>query len=134
MCIRDSSYTWEVVPTQIEDKYEVELVMKFETNVPVPVVIMEMPTDMPQLVNNETYPFLITLTNKGLITAKDVQINLPQNDPEYEFVYNFPKMYLLAQQAIQVPVVMKLRSGMKSATAAESTGTCSCLLYTSRCV
>ncbi|MFN8133959.1 MAG: hypothetical protein U0Z17_01540 [Bacteroidales bacterium] len=48
---------------------------------------------MPQLVNNETYPFLITLTNKGLITAKDVQINLPQNDPEYEFVYNFPKKW-----------------------------------------
>ena len=124
------SYTWEVVPTQIEDKYEVELVMKFETNVPVPVVIMEMPTEMPQLVNNETYPFLITLTNKGLITAKDVQINLPQNDPEYEFVYNFPKMDLLAQQAIQVPVVMKLRSGMKSATAAESTGPCSDFSFT----
>jgi len=124
------SYTWEVVPTQIEDKYEVELVMKFETNVPVPVVIMEMPTDMPQLVNNETYPFLITLTNKGLITAKDVQINLPQNDPEYEFVFNFPKMDLLAQQAIQVPVVMKLRTGMKSATAAESTGPCSDFSFT----
>ena len=41
------SYTWEVVPTEIEDNYEVQLVMKFETNVPVPVVVMEMPTNMP---------------------------------------------------------------------------------------
>ena len=35
------TYTWEVVPTTIEDHYEVELVMKYETNVPVPVVIVE---------------------------------------------------------------------------------------------
>ena len=115
------TYTWEVVPTQIEDKYEVQLIMKFETNVPVPVVIVEMPKDMPQLFNDETYPFLVTMTNKGLITAKDVQITFPQNDPEYEFVTNFTKMDLLAQQAIQVPVVMKLRAGLKSANMTQST-------------
>ena len=118
------TYTWEVVPTEIEDNYEVVLVLKYETNVPVPVVIMEMPTDMPQLYNDETFPFMITLTNKGLITAKDVQITLPQNDPEYVFITNFAKMDLLAQQAIQVPVVMKLRSALKSASAIESTGPC----------
>ncbi|MDP2336788.1 MAG: CARDB domain-containing protein [Bacteroidota bacterium] len=115
------TYTWEVVPTEIEDKYEVQLIMKFETNVPAPVVIMEMPTEMPQLFNDQTFPFMVTLTNKGLITAKDVQLNLPQNDPEYEFVTNFTKLDLLAQQAIQVPVVMKLRSSTKSASTIQST-------------
>ncbi len=127
------TYTWEVVPTQIEDHYEVQLVMKFETNVPEPVVVMEMPTDMPQLFNDETYPFMITLTNKGLITAKDVQITLPQNDPEYEFVTNFTKMDLLAQQAVQVPVVMKIRAGLKSANTAQSiasTGPCTDFAFT----
>ena len=127
------TYTWEVVPTEIEDKYEVQLIMKFETNVPAPVVIMEMPTEMPQLFNDQTYPFMVTLTNKGLITAQDVQLNLPQNDPEYEFVTNFTKMNLLAQQAIQVPVVMKLRAGTKSASTIQSTassGPCTDFAFT----
>lgn len=127
------TYTWEVVPTEIEDHYEVQLVMKFETNVPAPVVIMEMPTEMPQLFNDQTFPFMITLTNKGLITAQDVQITLPQNDPEYEFVTNFNKMDLLAQQAIQVPVVMKLRSSIKSASTVQSTastGPCTDFAFT----
>ncbi|MEI8115396.1 MAG: carboxypeptidase-like regulatory domain-containing protein, partial [Bacteroidia bacterium] len=127
------TYTWEVVPTQIQDSYEVQLVMKFETNVPAPVVIMEMPTVMPQLFNDQTFPFMVTLTNKGLITAQDVQLNLPQNDPEYEFVTNFTKMNLLAQQAIQVPVVMRLRSSTKSATISQATasgGPCSDYAFT----
>ena len=124
------SYTWEVVPTEIEDNYEVQLVMKFETNVPVPVVVMEMPTDMPQLFNDETYPFVVTLTNKGLITAKDVELNLPQNDPEYVFLTNFAKLDLLAQQAIQIPVVMKRRDAIKSAEATESTGPCTDYAFT----
>src|SRR5690606_23267482 len=114
----------------IEDNYEVQLVMKFETNVPVPVVVMEMPTEMPELFNDETYTFLVTLTNKGLITAKDVELTLPQNDPEYVFETNFSKLDLLAQQAIQVPGVMKLRSSLKSASAVESTGPCTDYAFT----
>lgn len=118
------TYTWEVVPTEIEDSYEIELVMRFETNVPVPVVVVEMPKVMPQLFNDETYPFMITITNKGLITAKEVDLMLPQNDPEYVFLTNYAKIDLLAQQAIQVPVVMKRRDALKSAEATESTGPC----------
>ncbi len=124
------SYTWEVVPTEIEDKYEVELVMKFETNVPVPVVVVEMPKEMPQLVGDETYPFLVTITNKGLITAKDVDITFP-SDPEYEFVTNFTKLDLLAQQAIQIPVVMKRRdASLRSASATTAAGNCTDYVYT----
>ena len=73
------------------------------------------------------------MTNKGLITAKDVQITFPQNDPEYEFVTNFTKMDLLAQQAIQIPVVMRLRPGVKSASTVQSTtssGPCSDYSFT----
>lgn len=124
------TYSWEVVPTEIEDKYEVQLIMKFETNVPVPVVVVEMPKEMPQLFNDETYPFLVTMTNKGLITAKDVQLTLPQNDPEYIFITNFSKLDLLAQQAIQVPVVMKRRDALKSASTIESTGPCTDFAFT----
>jgi len=108
------SYTWEVVPTEIEDEYEVELVLEYETNVPAPVVVMEMPKTMPQLFNDETYTFLVTLTNEGLITAQDVELTFPTDDPDYEWVTDYQVIDLLAQQAIQIPVTMQ-RKGSKSA-------------------
>ncbi|MDF1571239.1 MAG: CARDB domain-containing protein [Bacteroidales bacterium] len=120
------TYTWEVVPTEIEDEYEIELVMEYETNVPAPVVVMEMPDVMPQLFNDETYTFMLTLTNKGLITALDVELNFPQDDPEYEWVTAYQTMDLLAQQAIQVPVTMRRKAAFgKSGGGAKSDGPCS---------
>ncbi len=106
------SFSWDVVPTTIEDEYDVELVMKFETNVPVPVIVMDMPEELPQLTGSETYPFYITLTNQGLITADDVKLLLPE-DPEYEFVTSYIPQNILAQQTIQIPVVMKRRVAPK---------------------
>lgn len=120
------TYTWEVVPTEIEDEYEVELVLEYETNVPAPVVVMEMPDEMPQLFNDESYTFMVTLTNQGLITALDVELNFPQDDPEYEWVTNFQVMDLLARQAIQVPVTMRRKAAFgKSDGGAKSDGPCS---------
>lgn len=104
------TYTWEVIRTEIEDEYKIDLIMEFETNVPKPVVVMEMPDSMPQLVGDEIYAFLVTVTNKGLITARDYELFFPTNDPEYEFVTNFTKSDLLAQQAIQIPVIFKRRA------------------------
>ena len=119
------SYTWEVIRTEIEDEYEVDLVMEFETNVPVPVVTIEMPKEMPALIGDETYTFPVTLTNKGLITANDVELTLPTDDPEYEFLCNYTTMDLLAQQAIQVPVIMQRRdANLKSAASTQSSGNC----------
>ncbi len=103
------TYTWEVIRTEIEDEYKIDLIMEFETNVPKPVVVMEMPDSMPQLVGDEIYSFLVTVTNKGLITARDYEIFFPTSDPEYEFITNFTKSDLLAQQAIQIPVIFKRR-------------------------
>ncbi|MCA1747862.1 MAG: hypothetical protein LC655_09210, partial [Bacteroidales bacterium] len=125
------TYTWEVVPTEIEDSYDIELVMEFETNVPAPVVVMEMPKEMPQLFNDETYTFLVTITNKGLITAEDVELRFPEDDPEYEWVTEYRTMDLVAQQAIQVPVTMRIRDGVKKSedgvkkSGAKSSGPCS---------
>jgi hypothetical protein len=65
------TYSWNVVPTQIPDHYEITIIVEFVTNVPAPVVLIDMPDSMPHLENNETYPFIVTVTNKGLITAHD---------------------------------------------------------------
>lgn len=104
------SFTWDVTPTQIEDEYNIDLIMKFESNVPIPVVTMAMPDTLPQLTGNQTYAFNITMTNVGLITAKEVKLDLP-DDNQYEFVTTYQPQDILAQQAIQVPVVMKVKSG-----------------------
>lgn len=102
------SYTWDVVPTMIEDQYEITLIVEFETNVPAPVVIMNMPDTMPQLSQGEVFPFLITLTNQGLITAQDVEIEFPEDD-EYMFTANVDQVDILPQTAIQIPCIMELR-------------------------
>ncbi|SMO72953.1 Por secretion system C-terminal sorting domain-containing protein [Saccharicrinis carchari] len=118
------TYTWDVVPTEIEDEYQIDLIMEFETNVPVPVVTIEMPKEMPALIGDETFTFPVTLTNKGLITANDVELTLP-TDPEYEFITNYTTIDLLAQQAIQVPVIMKRKdSSLKSSAGAQASGGC----------
>jgi len=104
------TYSWDVIPVDLEDHYQVDLIMEYETNVPVPVVVMEMPKVMPELTGDETYTFMVTITNKGLITAQHVELKFPEDDPEYEWLFSFPQTTLVAQQAIQVPVIMQLRT------------------------
>jgi len=105
------TFSWTVVPTAIQDEYEIILTTQFETNIPIPVVTIDMPKTMPQLSGTEVYAFNAILTNHGLITAKDVTLNLPKGDTEYEFVTNYVPADLLAQQSIQVPVIMRRRTG-----------------------
>ncbi|MBO0953103.1 T9SS type A sorting domain-containing protein [Fibrella forsythiae] len=105
------TFNWVVVPTTVQDQYETTLEATFETNVPMPVVTIEMPKTMPQLSAGQEYQFMVTLTNHGLITAKEVTLNLPAADTEYEFITNYIPGDLLAKQSIQIPVLMRRRSG-----------------------
>ena len=105
------TYTWKVVPTTVQDQYDITLETKFETNISMPVVTIDLPDSVPQLSTGQQYSFMVTLTNHGLITAKDVVLNLPQDDPEYEFITNYVTADLLAQQSIQVPVIMRRKGG-----------------------
>ena len=103
------TFSWTVVPTAIEDEYTVELTAQFETNVPIPVVTIAMPDSLPQLFEDEVYAFNVELTNHGLITAQQVALFLPQDDPEYEFLTNYAPADLAALSSIQVPVLMQRR-------------------------
>jgi len=114
------SYTWQVIPTMIEDEYEITLVAVFETNVPAPVVEMVMPDTIPQLDVGDVFPFILLLTNHGLITAQDVEITFP-NDDEYEFIANVNTFDILPQTTVQVPVVVQRRT---STTAANRSSNC----------
>jgi large repetitive protein len=106
------TYSWEVVPTMIQDQYEITLVVEFETNVPAPVVEMIMPDTIPYLNHGETFPFILTLANHGLITAENVEITFP-NDPEYEFIANVNIIDLYPKSAMQIPVMVRRKAGDK---------------------
>lgn len=78
---------WKVEETEIQDEYEIKTNVKFETQVPVPVVELTVPHRIytENLRKGESLIFNATLTNKGLIAAKDVQLLLPENVTSWRF-------------------------------------------------
>lgn len=81
------SYTWNVTPTNVQDKTHITVESVFQTNVPAPVVTID-PTslDIPKLLAGGMQVITqLVLKNHGLIAAKDVRIQFPAND-RYEFI------------------------------------------------
>ena len=78
---------WKVEETEIQDEYEIKTNVKFETQVPMPVVELTIPgrINTEDLREGESLIFNATLTNKGLIAAKDVQLLLPDNLKSLKF-------------------------------------------------
>ena len=98
------TYSWNVVPTEIQDQYTFELISTFETNVPAPVVTIEAPHNLPAF--DESYTFNYVITNHGLINANDVVLHTPEDDD-----FLFTALYdhidtLAAQTTIVIPCVV----------------------------
>ena len=74
------TYSWDVVPTEIEDVYTYELNVDFETHVPKPVVTMDIDRTLPLLEGCEMGEFNVLATNHGLVAAMDVSVVVPQSD------------------------------------------------------
>ena len=96
---------WVVTRTEIEDQYQVDLVLDFETSVPVPVVKMDFMDKMPSLQPGESYATKAVFTNLGLIRADKVSFTLPEF---YGYVWVYPAgSFSLAAGAVRaVPVVL----------------------------
>lgn len=96
---------WEVTETTIEDKYEIVLNATYETDVPAAVVVAE-PTSitLPEMKAGDVYYGEFTLTNYGLIRAKDLNFALPEDDNNfrYELLTGMPDS-LEAKERITVP-------------------------------
>lgn len=101
------SVDWKVEETEIEDEYRIVSTMKYETNVPMPVVVTTMP-DMSEaldLQNGESMVFYVTLTNEGLITARDVQLIPDTTDGDLTFESLSPEARdLAAKQSMTIPL------------------------------
>jgi hypothetical protein len=99
------TYTWNVVETEVKDVYTTETVVKYETNVPVPVVEVLFPKNL----EYEDQVFSIVATNKGLIAAQNVTIALPQlNEISFELLSQNPIESLAPQQSTIFYVKMKI--------------------------
>ncbi|MBQ6772262.1 MAG: hypothetical protein IJP44_14960, partial [Bacteroidales bacterium] len=101
------SYSWVVVPTEVVDEYEFELVADIKTNVPVPVVVIEAPSRMDSIAYGDTLHYSITITNHGLVDALDVQLTMPVGIYEYDFYSLFDHIDTLhAKTSVVIPCLL----------------------------
>ena len=101
------SYSWNVVPTEIEDEYEFHLVTDIKTNVPVPVVVIEGPSVFDTLAYGDTLQYSLTVSNRGLVDAYDTQITIQADFDEYVFTPLFDFIDTLhPHSCVIVPCIM----------------------------
>jgi hypothetical protein len=100
------TYNWTVTPTEIEDRYRVVLETTFETNVPAPVVVLQLPSYAPPIAPGETTQIEAVLTNHGLIAAEDVTLSVrsPEGYIVTPLISNLGT--LPANSQIKVPVMI----------------------------
>lgn len=115
---------WKVEETEVKDEYSVVTTVKYETNVPVPVVELIVPKEInaDELQPGESMIFNAVLTNKGLINALDVQLKLPEGFTglQFEVLDHAVPFTLAPQQSIVIPVrVVKLAAASEDPCVAQ---------------
>ena len=90
------SASWDVQRVEIEDKYEVTMLLDFATSVPVPSVRTIIPEYFDELAEGESYAFTVRLENVGLIAATWVNVT-----------FTMPEGYVVTMSANDVPVPAK---------------------------
>lgn len=86
LSLQTVTYTWTVVPTQVQVQNQITIQATFQTDVPAPVIV---PTPASLDLSSLTQPgqyidVPLTLANEGLIGVQNVAINLSSSDL-YEF-------------------------------------------------
>ena len=103
------TYTWSVTPTSIIDKYNVTLQAQFKTDVPAPVVVLNpISVGIQAVVGSPTYG-QFTITNYGLISALNVQVQ--PNSPDGAVQIDLPVTMipeLKAGQSVVIPYKLTL--------------------------
>ncbi|MCB2173528.1 hypothetical protein KQH65_12385 [archaeon] len=75
---------WSVVPTTIEDRYEIKLETTYQTDVPEPVMIITPASlTIPDMVAGERFFGEYEITNHGLVTAKKCDFYANTDDADF---------------------------------------------------
>ncbi len=111
------TYSWDVTETEVLDEYNITLITKFETNVPLPVITMKIDNPNLDLSPGESRMTYITVANHGLITANNVSINVGEADG-YTIKPIITSLNALhAKSSVVVPVLVKNNGGTGKLTA-----------------
>jgi large repetitive protein len=77
---------WSVVPTTIQDRYEIVLNSTFTTSVPAPVVTLTPGIiNIPDMCAGEVFTGEAELTNHGLVRADSLKMTFPKSDDYFRF-------------------------------------------------
>ncbi|MBR6121140.1 MAG: InlB B-repeat-containing protein [Prevotella sp.] len=121
-----SAITIEMVyePTEVEDVYDITTVVNYETQVPAPVVKMDMPEKLLVEELQTPYIYYVTLTNVGLLTAKNVEFETETEWGDYRFTPLIEGPWnILPQQSVIIPVeITKVSDGTAQARGAWGPG------------
>ena len=98
------SVSWNVEKTEIDDSYDIELVLEYETQVPAPIVKTYMPDELPILNEGESHTFTIMLENTGSIAAERVTLVMPEIEG-YEFTLSDNDVSLPAKSSVSIAAV-----------------------------
>lgn len=106
------TYSWDVTQIDINDEYDIKLITQFETNVPKPVVVMELDNPKLDLQLGESRMTYVTVTNHGLIAGNKIKIAIGDLDG-YTFKPLITSLDVLnAKSTIIIPVLVKNESNI----------------------
>ena len=103
------SFDWDITPTIIKDLYTVTLKMKFETDVPIPVLVAYPPLLEYNMKQGEEISGTLNLINLGMVSLKDITISKPDLGPYAKvemLVTSIPE--IKAKSSVQVPFKVTL--------------------------
>lgn len=101
------SVTWDVVETEVEDEYQIVSTLTYETQVPVPVIVMTAPDTLALdlMEPGKSTMYNVVLRNEGLIAAQNTKLTLPEA-PGYTFtpLVQYEGVVVAAQQSYVIPI------------------------------
>lgn len=133
LSIESINVNWTVVETEIEDEYEMVTTIKYETNVPTPIVVLDIPNRIytENLSVGESLIFYATLTNKGLITALNTSLTIPfqTDDLVWEPLAQNEGLEIMPQESVLVPYKVTRTYNTNSSIRRAKSSNNSCRFY-----
>ena len=103
------TYTWSVEPTTIQDKYDIKLKMTYKTDVEAPALIFEPRNTTLEMTDGETRMLVITVENKGIISAFNVKLSPTNADEAMVLTLPYTEIKeLKAGEKVSIPVKIHL--------------------------
>lgn len=126
LSVQAISVTWDVQETEVEDEYEIVTTVNYETNVPTPIIQVDVPNRVAgeDLAPGESLIFYALLTNKGLINALDVSLSLPEQTGEYlwEPLSQHTGLEIAPQTTMTIPIKLTRTDNVQGIRRASSNG------------